>query len=158
MTEPFDPSISSSDYLALACERQRAGTSKLIEELAWMLDWDGYDCGLNREHVAILTDPPNWSAAVRDENRKPRVFLDARINQKGNAEINWARGDHSILYDEDFLARYAASARSYDSVPSRGLGELMWWRGYEQLVSNVTIRKSSAATASTSSRPFLAGR
>ena len=94
-----------------------------------MLERDDYDCGLNKEHVAILIDPPNWSTAVRDENRKPRVFLDARINQKGNAEINWARGDHSILYDEDFLARYADSAQPYDSTPWRGVGELMWWRG-----------------------------
>lgn len=147
MTEPFDPSISSSDYLALARERHLAGTSKLIEELSWMLDYDAYDCGLDKKHVAILLDPLNWSAAVRNENRRPRVFLDARVNQKGNAEINSARGDHEILFDEDFVARYAASARSYDSVPWRGLGELMWWKGYELLVSNVIIRKSPAAAA-----------
>ncbi|RWP54377.1 hypothetical protein [Mesorhizobium sp.] len=75
------------------------------------------------------------------------VFLHGRVNQKGNAEINWARGDHDILYDEDFLARYATAARSADSVPWRGLGELMWWRGYGLLVSDVTIHKSPAATA-----------
>lgn len=147
MIEPFDPSISSSDYLALARKRHRAGSPKLFEELSWMLDYDAYDCGLDKKHVAILLEPLSWSAAVRDENRWPRVFLDARVNQKGNAEINWARGDRNILYDEDFLARYVASARSYDSVPWRGFGELMLWRGYELLVNNVTIRKSSAAAA-----------
>lgn len=144
MTEPFD--ISSSDYLALARERH-TGTSRLSEELAWMLGDAAYDCGLNKEHVAILIDPVNWSAAVRDENRKPRVFLHARINQKGNAEINWARGVFDILYDEDFLTRYANSARSSHSVPWRGLGELMWWRGYEPLVNEVTIHKSPTAAA-----------
>lgn len=112
-----------------------------------MLDNDDYDCGVDKEHVTILLDPRNWSAVVRNENRKSRVFLDARVNQKGNAEINWARGDFDILYDEDFLTRYADSARSYDSVPWRGLGELMWWRGYELLVSNVIVRQSPAATA-----------
>jgi hypothetical protein len=146
MTEPFDPSISSSDYLALGRERHRAGTSRLNEELAQMLD-DDYTCGLNQEHVDVLIYPANWSTAVRSENRKPRVFLDARINQKRNAEINWARGDHDIVYDEDFLARYAAAARSADSVPWRGIGELMWWKGYELLVSNAIIRKSPVATA-----------
>ncbi|RWO42813.1 MAG: hypothetical protein EOS11_14580 [Mesorhizobium sp.] len=147
MIEPFDPSISSSDYLALARKRHRTGTSRLSEELAWMLGDAAYDCGLNKEHVDILIDPVNWSAAVRDENRKPRVFLHARINQKGNAEINWARGDFEILYDEDFLARYAVAARSSHSVPWRGLGELMWWRGYELLVNEVTIHKSPTAAA-----------
>ncbi|PZV34018.1 hypothetical protein B5V02_33470 [Mesorhizobium kowhaii] len=131
----------------MARKRHQAGTSRLNEELAWMLDDEAYDCGLNKEHVAILIDPPNWSSVVRDESRKPRGFLHARINQKGNAEINWARGDLEILYDEDFLARYAAAARSAYSVPWRGLGELMWWRGYELLVSNVTIHKSPAAAA-----------
>ncbi|MER9397501.1 hypothetical protein NKI46_05095 [Mesorhizobium sp. M0615] len=147
MTEPFDPSISSSDYLALARERHRAGTSRLNKELAWMLDDEAYDCGINKEHVDILVYPANWSAAVCDENRKPRVFLHARVNQKGNAEINWARGELGSLYDEDFLKRYVDSARSAGSVPWRGLGELMWWRGYELLASNVTIHKSTVATA-----------
>lgn len=48
MLQPFDPSISSSDYLAPAPECHRAGTSKLIEKLAWMPDYDGYDCGIKR--------------------------------------------------------------------------------------------------------------
>lgn len=147
MIDPFDPSISSSDYLALARKHHHAGTIKLDEELAWMLDRDDYDCGLNAEHVTILIDPSNWSPSVRDENRKPRVFLDARVNQKGNAEINWARGDRNILYDEDFLTRYADSARSYDSTPWRGLGELMWWKGYWLLFTDITIRRSPAAAA-----------
>jgi hypothetical protein len=140
MTEPFDPSVSSLDYLALARERHWAGASKLVEELAWMLERDGYDCGLSREHVATLINPANWSAAVRAENRTPRIFLDAYINQKGNAEINWARGGHHIHYDEDFLPGYSASAQSYRLPPSRGLGELMWWRSYELLVSYSTDR------------------
>lgn len=146
MTEPFDPSISSSDYLGLARERHRAGASRLNEDLAQMLD-DDYACGLNQEHVDVLIYPANWSAAVRSESRKPRVFLHARVNQKRNAEINWARGDHDIVYDEDFLARYAAAAQSADSVPWRGIGELMWWKGYELLVSNAIIRRSPVATA-----------
>ncbi|MER8483576.1 hypothetical protein [Mesorhizobium sp. M1322] len=144
---PFDLSISSSHYLALARERHRTGISRLSEELARMLDDAAYDCGLNKEHVDILIDPSNWSAAVRDENKKPRVFLDSRVNQRGNAEINWAGGDFDILYDEDFLTRYANSARSSHSVPWRGLGELMWWRGYELLVGDVILRRSPAATA-----------
>lgn len=130
MTEPFDPSISSSDYLALARARHRAGTSRLNEDLAWMLD-DDYTCGLNQEHVDVLIYPANWSSAVRYENRKPRAYLHARVNQKGNAEINWARGDHEVVYDEDFLARYVSAAQSAGSVPWRGIGELMWWKGFE---------------------------
>ncbi|BCH07369.1 hypothetical protein MesoLj131c_16270 [Mesorhizobium sp. 131-3-5] len=146
MTEPFEPSIPSSDYLALARERQRAETSTLNEELAQMLD-DDYAFGLNQEHVDVLIYPANWSTAVRSESRRPRVFLHARINQKRNAEINWARGDHDIVYDEDFLARYVNAAQSADSVPWRGIGELMWWKGYELLVSNAIIRKSPVAIA-----------
>ncbi|MDX8440286.1 hypothetical protein [Mesorhizobium australafricanum] len=146
MTEPFDLSISSADYLALARRHHRAGTSRLTEELAWMLDDETYDCGLNKEHVAILVDSRNWSAAVRNENRLARVFLDARINQKGNAEIGWAMGDHDILYDEDFLARYVNAARTHDTVPWRSLGELMWWKGYEMMASLATLRQSPSAT------------
>ncbi|MER9403395.1 hypothetical protein NKI36_04950 [Mesorhizobium caraganae] len=147
MTEPFDPSMSSSDYLVLARERHRSGTFRLNDELAWMLDDDDYACGLNQEHVDVLIYPANWSALVRQENRSVRVFLNSRINQKGNAEINWARGDHDILYDEDFLARYADAAQSADSVPWRGIGELMWWKGFELLVSDAIIRRSPVATA-----------
>ncbi|WP_095198577.1 hypothetical protein [Mesorhizobium carmichaelinearum] len=146
MTEPFDRSISSSDYLATARDRHQDGTSRLNEDLAQMLE-DDYACGLNQEHVDVLIYPANWSPLVRQENRPPRVFLNARINQKGNAEINWARGDHDILYDEDFLARYADAAQSAHSVPWRGIGELMWWKGFELLVSNVIIRRSPVATA-----------
>lgn len=75
------------------------------------------------------------------------MFLDARINQKGNAEIGWARGDHDILYDEDFLARYVDAARTHDAVPWRSLGELMWWKGYEMMASLATLRQSPSATA-----------
>lgn len=112
-----------------------------------MLDDETYDCGLNKEHVEVLIYPHNWSAAVRDEDRKPRVFLHAQVNQKGNAQIGWARGQLEILYDEDFLKRYADAARSANSVPWRGLGELMWWRGYEMLLGDVTLHRSPAATA-----------
>ncbi|MDX8501951.1 hypothetical protein RFM99_26500 [Mesorhizobium sp. VK4C] len=147
MKELFDPSISSADYLALARHQHQTGTSRLNEELAWMLDDETYDCGLNKEHVEVLIYPHNWSAAVRDEDRKPRVFLHAQVNQKGNAQISWARGELDILYDEDFLKRYADAARSADSVPWRGLGELMWWRGFELLLGDVTLHKSPAATA-----------
>ncbi|TPL43231.1 hypothetical protein [Mesorhizobium sp. B2-4-6] len=108
---------------------------------------DDYACGLNQENVDVLIYPANWSIAVRDENRKPRVFLHARVNQKGNAEINWARGDHDIIYEEDFLARYVNAAQSAYSVPWRGVGELMWWKDYELLVSNAIVRRSPVATA-----------
>ena len=87
----FDRSISSAAYLAMARKQHQAGTARLAEELAWMLEDKAYDCGLNKEHVAMLLDSRNWSAAVRNENRLARLFLDARINQKGNAEIGWAR-------------------------------------------------------------------
>ena len=110
-----------------------------------MLDDDDYACGLNREHVDVLINPANWNSTVRDEKRKPRVFLQARVNQKGNAEINFGRGDYDVLYSEDFLASYAAAAHSASSGPWRGIGELMWWKGYELLVSSVTIHKSPVA-------------
>lgn len=147
MIEPFDPAIPSSDYLASARERHQAGTYTLNQELTWMLDDETYHCGLNKEHVAMLIDPLGWSAAVRDENRKPRVFLHARVNQRGNAEINWGRGDLDLLYEEDFLASYANAAQSSSSVPWRGIGELMWWKDYELLVSNAIVRRSPVATA-----------
>ncbi|MCQ8870339.1 hypothetical protein NP945_00695 [Mesorhizobium sp. LMG17149] len=146
MTTLFDPFISSSDYLALARDRDRTGTSRLHEDLSQMLDND-YACGLNQEHVDVLIYPANWSSAVRDENRKPRAYLHARVNQKGNAEVNWARGDHEVVYEEDFLARYVSAAQSAASVTGRGIGELMWWKGFELLVSNAIIRRSPVATA-----------
>ncbi|CDX45636.1 hypothetical protein MPLA_770075 [Mesorhizobium sp. ORS 3359] len=147
MIEPFDPAIPSSDYLALARERHRAGTYTLNQELTWMLDDETYDCGLNKEHVAMLIDPLGWSAAVRKEKRRPRVYLHGRVNQKGNAEINFARGDLDVLYVEDFVTSYVNAAQTADSVPWRGIGELMWWKGYDLLVSDVIIRKSPIATA-----------
>ncbi|MES0177918.1 hypothetical protein NKJ86_04870 [Mesorhizobium sp. M0025] len=146
MTEPFDPSVSSSDYLVLARDRNWAGTSRLNEELSQMLD-DDYACGLNEEHVDVLIYPANWSAVVRQENRRPRLFLNSRINQKGNAEISWSRGEMDILYDEDFLAKYVSAAQSAASVTGRGIGELMWWKGFELLVRNAIIRRSPVATA-----------
>lgn len=112
-----------------------------------MLEDEAYDCGLNKEHVAILVDSRNWSVAVRNENRKPRAFLDVRINQKGNAEIGWARGDHEIVFDEDFLARYVDAARTYGAVPWRSLGELMWWKGYATMASSAVLRQSPSAIA-----------
>lgn len=147
MTETFDPTISSSEYLARARELHQAGTTSLREELTWMLADDEYVCGLNQEHVDVLIYSANWSGAVRDENRKPRVFLHATINQKGNAETNFARGDLDILYEEDFLTSYANAAQSASSVPWRGIGELMWWKGYGLLVSNAIVRRSPVATA-----------
>lgn len=146
MIKLFDSSILSSDYLALARDRHRAGPSRLNEDLAWMLD-DDYTCGLNQEHVDVLIYPANWSSAVRDENRKPRAYLHATVNQKGNAEVNWARGDHEVVYETDFLARYVSAAQSAASVTGRGIGELMWWKGFELLVSNTIIRRSPVATA-----------
>ncbi|ESZ61966.1 hypothetical protein [Mesorhizobium sp. L103C131B0] len=145
MIEAFDPTTPSSKYLAMARERH-TGTARLSGELAWMLEDETYDCGLNREHVAILVDQRNWSGAVRNANGKARVFLDARTNQKGNAEIGWVRGDHDILYDEDFLVRYVNAARTHDAVPWRSLGELMWWKGYEMMASLATFRQSPLAT------------
>lgn len=145
MIEAFDPSIPSSEYLAMAREHH-AGTARLSEELAWMLEDETYDCGLNNEHVAILADPRNWSPAVRNANNRVRVFLDARINQKGNAVIGWAGGDHDIFYEQDFVARYAVAAQRHDAVPWRSLGELMWWKGYEMMASLATLRQSRLAT------------
>ncbi|TGQ67328.1 hypothetical protein EN829_023435 [Mesorhizobium sp. M00.F.Ca.ET.186.01.1.1] len=142
----FDPCISSSGYLTLARERDRAGTSKLNEDLSQMLD-DDYACGLTQEHIDVLIYPANWSAVARHEHRPPRVFLNSRINQKGNAEIGWARGELDLLYPEDFLTRYVVAAQSAGSVPWRGIGELMWWKGFELLVSNAIIHRSPVATA-----------
>lgn len=145
MIEAFDPTIPSSKYLAMARERH-TGTARLSGELAWMLEDETYDCG------STGSMSPSWSTSATGalpcatRKAKPGCFLDARTNQKGNAEIGWVRGDHDILYDEDFFARYVTAARTHDAVPWRSLGELMWWKGYEMMASLATLRQSPLAT------------
>ncbi|TIO28989.1 hypothetical protein [Mesorhizobium sp.] len=147
MPHKFDPSISSADYLAIARKRHIAGRSNIFPELKWMMDNAAFDFGVQPRHVDLLLDPLGWSELVGQQKRQARVFLDARVNQSGNAEIGWARGEKGILYEEDFVRPYLHAAQSPNEGPGRGIGEVMWIDGYRTLVDNVICRRCPAATA-----------
>ncbi|MER9868759.1 hypothetical protein NKJ35_16455 [Mesorhizobium sp. M0136] len=147
MSNRFDPTVSSADYLAIARKRHKGGRSKLYSELNWMLVSTSFDFGVNARNVGLLLDPLGWSKLVTQQKRTPRVFLDARVNQSGNAEIVWARGDKGIVYEEDFLPAYLYAALSPNEGPGRGIGELIWVKDYERLVDNVASRQCPTATA-----------
>ncbi|UDL87271.1 hypothetical protein LGH82_18935 [Mesorhizobium sp. PAMC28654] len=147
MPQKFDPTVSSADYLAIARKRHSAGRSKIYPDLKWMLVNAAFDFGIQPRHVDLLLDPLGWSELVIQQKRTPRVFLDARVNQSGNAEIVWARGDKGILYEEDFVRPYLHAAQSPSEGPGRGIGEVMWAKGFERLVANAAARQCPAATA-----------
>lgn len=145
MNWKFDPALSSADYLALA--RKRARTKDLPTKLGWMLDWDGFDFGVHRKHVDQLLDRDNWSAAVIREGRKPRVFIDAYVNQSVNVEIRAVGGRYGIYFETDFARHFLREAKAGHYGPHRSAGEIMWIRGFGDVCFMALHRKSPAAKA-----------
>jgi len=132
----FDETISSSDYLEIA--RQAKG---LPPDLHWMLEMD--DFGIHERHVALLIDAAGW----RQEAVRPCVFVEGRINQRGNLQMGWAGDGRMLVYDEDFVDRYIDAAQAPSSISDRSVGELLWLRDFSRLKAAAIHQQSSAATA-----------
>lgn len=141
----YDPSKSSGDYLNLA--RKRARHDKMMSgQVRWMLFWDDFDFGTHRSHVQRLLDPDNWSRRVIDAGRKPRVFIEAYLNRSGNIEVRSIGGwEYGIYFDNDFTKQFLDQATLDHQGDYRSLGELMWIRGFSNLVCEARMGKSPVA-------------
>lgn len=145
MNYAYDPTISSSTYHALA--RKRARYHKVPQYLEWMLDWNDFDFGVHREHVDQLLDSNSWNASVISEGRKPRVFLDAYVNQKGNVEIRGIGGRYRFYFEDDWHWHFLSEATACHYGPHRSLGEIMWMRDFNWLYGSVIGQRNPVAKA-----------
>lgn len=111
-----------------------------------MISWDDFDFGTHRSHVQRLLDPDNWSRRVVEAGRRPRVLIEAYLNQGGNIEVRSIGGwEHGIYFDNDFTKQFLDQATLGHQGDHRSLGELMWIRGYSNLVSEAARSKSPVA-------------
>lgn len=141
----YDPTLSSSDYLNLARKRARRDKA-MSEQVRWMLLWDDFDFGIHSYHVQRLLDPNNWSMRVVDAGRRPRVFIEAYWNRRGNIEVRSIGGwEYGIYFDNDFTKQFLNEATLDHQGYHRCLGELMWIRGFSKLVGEASRRKSPVA-------------
>jgi hypothetical protein len=145
MNYAYDPTISSSAYHALA--RKRARYHKVPQYLEWMLDWDDFGFGVHKDHVDQLLDPDSWSASVTEDGRKPRVFLDAYVNQKGNVEIRSIGGHYRIYFEDDWHWHFLSETTAGHYGPHRSLGEVMWMRDFDRLYGSVIRNRNPVAKA-----------
>ncbi|TPL06865.1 hypothetical protein FJ938_12695 [Mesorhizobium sp. B2-4-14] len=147
MSSKYDPSISSAAYLEIARKRSRIYKIPDIPMVKSILEYDRIDFGVDRSHVERLLDRASWDDALVRESRKPRVFLDALVNQRGNAEIRCLGGSQEILFKKDFASEYFTQATSAAYGAHRSLGELAWFRDYSTLCSAVVWNKCPVAKA-----------
>lgn len=147
MSSKFDPLISSAAYLEIARKRSRIHKIPNIRMVKSILEYDCVDFGVDRNHVEELLDPKSWNDVLIHEGRKPRVFLDAYVNQSGNAEIRCLGGSQRILFKKDFDWEYFAHATSEAYGSHRSLGELAWFKGYDTLRTAVVMKKCPVSKA-----------
>ncbi|MEX0409330.1 hypothetical protein ABGN05_27180 [Aquibium sp. LZ166] len=126
-----DPTMSGADYLALA--RKRARNNKVRYDLAWMLQRDHFDYGIHRAYVGELLDPQNWNANFLAQGRKPRVFIDAYRNMRGNVEVRSIGGQCGIYFQADFTPSFINHATSGAYGGYRSPGEIMWIKDFDLL-------------------------
>lgn len=147
MSSKYDPSISSAAYLEIARKRSRIHKVPGISMVRSILEYDRVDFGVNSGHVESLLNRGSWNDALVREGRKPRVFLDAYVNQSGNAEIRCVGGSQRILFKKDFAWEYFARATSGAYGAHRSLGELAWFTDYHNLCTAVVMQRSTVAKA-----------
>lgn len=147
MSSKFDPLISSAAYLEIARKRSRIYKIPEIRMVKSILEYDRVDFGVNRSHVEELLDPRSWNDILIQEGRKPRVFLDAYVNQSGNAEIRCLGGSQGIFFKKDFDWEYFSNATLGAYGSNRSLGELAWFKDYSTLCTAVFMNKSPVAKA-----------
>lgn len=85
------------------------------------------------------------SQSAVDENRKPRIYLDARINARGNLSVTWWGGDRGVECTEDFNLRVALHPPSY--YGGRPPEEVIWVDGYRALVDRMLHNQNTVAKA-----------
>jgi hypothetical protein len=112
-----------------------------------MLKWDDFDFGVHRSHVDQLSDPDSWNASVVRDGRKPRVFIDAHVNQSENVEIRSIGGRYKIYFDDDFTWAFLNEATVGHYGPHRSVGEIMWMRNFSYVRYLAIHQKSSVAKA-----------
>lgn len=110
MNWTFDPALSSADYLSLA--RGFPLPTDFPLEFRWLLKREVVDFGVNREHVRLLMDKTSWSTTLIKQGRKPRVFIDAYVNQSNNLEIRSVGGSNKIYFADDFSQLFLREATS----------------------------------------------
>lgn len=147
MSSKFDSLISSAAYLEIARKRSRIYRTPNIRMVKSILEYDRVDFGVDRKHVEELLDPRSWNDVLIHEGRKPRVFLDAFVNQSGNAEIRCLGGSQRILFKKDFDWEYYARATSGAYGANRSVGELAWFTDYHTLCTAVVMNKCPVAKA-----------
>ncbi|MDQ6438171.1 hypothetical protein RB623_29305 [Mesorhizobium sp. LHD-90] len=145
MNWKYDPSLTSADYLAIARKRL-AYKANRFEPYGSRLDWsDRLEFWLqDRVFQHLLTADVASELAV-SENRKPRIFLDARINVRGNLEVTWWGGTRGVECTEDFNLRVALHPPAYygDQPPA----QVIWVEGYRTLVDRVLHHHNPVAKA-----------
>lgn len=131
MTWRYNPSLSSTDYLEMAARRRNGLRKTDAADFKYL---DRFSYGVHEETVSRLLNPENWSEQVHLENRRPRVFVDTRINQAGNLSVRWARGAHSIFFPMDFEFRMLQGTADGFIAGERSNGELMWVQGFRERI------------------------
>src|SRR5690606_6046873 len=94
-----------------------------------------------------------WSDKVIRQNRRPRVFIDARINQSRNLSVRWAEGVNGIFFPEDFDPRMLQGIQEGAWANYRSEGELMWVKGFGDL----TLRAGADRESATVEKALLFG-
>ena len=107
----YDPTLSSANYLTLARKRQARGRVRLFNGFESILDEDVFRGLVHESYVETLLNPRNWSDKVRDAHGKPRVFIDAYVNQLGNLEVRSGGGyRNNIFFPADYSSSYELRA------------------------------------------------
>ena len=141
----YDPAISSTEYHAMARHQYEQGTSPFSYTLRWMLDEKRFAKLVNHRHITRLTDPSNWSDAVKQKGVKPRIVLEGCTNQSGSLQllaVDWLWG---ICFTKDFTQSYFLYVRRPGSGSRRPEGEAMWVRDYEPLLGVATFQQCPVA-------------
>lgn len=128
--------LSSAEYF----ERARKLALKFKEKphMPPFLEFDGgIRDGVNYKVLEGLRNPVNWSDAVRKANRRPRVYLDVRVDQSGNLEVRWASGPLKIYYRNDFNLLFGMGTEEWSSSSGRSRGELMYVPRFNDLVGGI---------------------
>lgn len=148
----YNPNLTSADYLELARKRCRTLRKSVAAHYSH-LDYFSYDDEVADRVVARLMDRANWSDNVIRQNKRPRVFIDARINQSRNLSVRWAEGVNGIFFPEDFDPQMLHGIQEGAWANYRSGGELMWVKGFGDL----TFRAGADRECATVEKALLFG-
>ncbi|MDF2797558.1 MAG: hypothetical protein K0R85_302 [Devosia sp.] len=124
--------LSSAEYFEMAKELY-LGSDSRPNPTNFLSHNDEVRDGVNYKVLGELMSPPNWSEGVRRAQKKPRIYLDIRVNQLGNLEVRWAGGLLKIYYRSDFNLRFGMGTEEWRWSTGRSPGELMYVQGFRRL-------------------------